>query len=489
MKTIITIVGFIGAMLLNGGCSQHHRSFDLVVTDSIINPCYIGNGAQWDPYQLNYGKGELTISDADWQKLYSRLDNMRPQLMRVMINAASMERDGKFDPYTSYPKIQKILEYCQSRQVNVLLGDWGWGQVDAKKQTINEKGLRYAAENLRFLVNEKRFTCIKYFNLINEPNGYWAATEGNYQLWAKAIQYFHGEISRLGLSAAVKIVGPDAAIWTPKETWWIDSCATHLRQQVGLYDIHTYPSKIIVNSGEYSNILRAYKSKVPAGSQLILGEIGFKFIEKADSSYAAENNRRIAAHGHASIDDSQMFVFDYMYGLDMADALMQTANEGLSGCVAWMLDDAMYSGGAPDKLKIWGFWNIFGDEQFGADQEVVRPWFYAWSMLTRYMPSGCKVYQVSQLNTTGIRAIAVEKDGKQMMALLNLQQKDNQVIVGGVSWGELANVNQFVYQSNQLRKEGDSGFLPNQTGLTVDFSKGFEINLPAESLVVITNMN
>ena len=32
----------------------------------IINEGYIGNGAQWDPYQLDYGKGRLDISEADW---------------------------------------------------------------------------------------------------------------------------------------------------------------------------------------------------------------------------------------------------------------------------------------------------------------------------------------------------------------------------------------------------------------------------------------
>ena len=38
----------------------------------IINEGYIGNGAQWDPYQLDYGKGRLDISEADWKKMYDR---------------------------------------------------------------------------------------------------------------------------------------------------------------------------------------------------------------------------------------------------------------------------------------------------------------------------------------------------------------------------------------------------------------------------------
>lgn len=60
-----------------------------------------------------------------------------------------------------------------------------------------------------------------------------------------------------------------------------------------------------------------------------------------------------------------------------------------------MLDDAMHSAESPDKLKIWGFWNILGEELFGANEEKIRPWYYAWSLLTRYIPVGSKVYKVA----------------------------------------------------------------------------------------------
>ena len=64
----------------------------------IINEGYIGNGAQWDPYQLDYGKGRLDISEADWKKMYDRLDFMRPQFIRVMTNTTSVMQDGVLYP-------------------------------------------------------------------------------------------------------------------------------------------------------------------------------------------------------------------------------------------------------------------------------------------------------------------------------------------------------------------------------------------------------
>ena len=49
-----------------------------------------------------------------------------------------------------------------------------------------------------------------------------------------------------------------------------------------------------------------------------MGEIGFKFVEPADSVCQRENLRRAATKPYASMDDSQMFVYDFMYGTDMA---------------------------------------------------------------------------------------------------------------------------------------------------------------------------
>lgn len=65
-----------------------------------------------------------------------------------------------------------------------------------------------------------------------------------------------------------------------------------------------------MNSGEYTDIIRAYKQAVPAGRKIVMGEIGFKFVEPADSVYQRENLRRAAAKPYASMDDSQMFVYD-----------------------------------------------------------------------------------------------------------------------------------------------------------------------------------
>ena len=74
------------AALLGACAGESAGKCDAVVridADSVVNRGYIGNGVQWDPYALDYGQGRVEISDADWEKLYARLDFMRPAFIRV----------------------------------------------------------------------------------------------------------------------------------------------------------------------------------------------------------------------------------------------------------------------------------------------------------------------------------------------------------------------------------------------------------------------
>src|SRR3712207_591402 len=104
--------------------------------NTCVNAGYIGNGAQWDPYQLDYGEGPMDFPEAEWQKIYRRLDFMRPQLMRVVHNTATLMKDGKLNPMGNFEQVRHILDYCQQHGVSVIFGDWGWG-LDRKSTRLN----------------------------------------------------------------------------------------------------------------------------------------------------------------------------------------------------------------------------------------------------------------------------------------------------------------------------------------------------------------
>ncbi len=479
------IISIIAALFCLGSCGprQDNAFTDSTVitvnADSLVSTGYIGNGVQWDPYESDYGFGDVGISEADWQKMYARLDYMKPAFMRVMVNTYDATENGT---------LYGILDYCQSRGVTVMFGDWGRGLVDSKTAEIKPENIDAAAELVRFLVFDKGYDCIKYYNFINEPNGDWSSADGNYDLWLEGMKYLHERMTAIGLAERVSLVAPDTAIWEAKDSWWVGRAAADIDGSVGLYDIHTYPSKCTVNSGEYSEIIRAYREKTPAGKKIVMGEIGFKFVEEADSLYQIENQRRIGEYKNASVHDSQMFVYDYMYGTDMADALFQTINEGFSGCVAWMLDDAMHSNEAPDKLKVWGMWNIFGDEIFGAEQENVRPWYYAWSLLSRYFPAGSDFHAVEVEGCPSVKAVFGVKDGKRTLAMVNVSDEDVKVEACAEGFGKFVGAEKYVYGEGLLETDGEYALKPAETGLTLNLAKGAEFDLKAESMILITEL-
>lgn len=500
MQRFFVVTAF--AVLVSCGCANNLKTSTNDATavvsvdaDEIINTGYIGNGAQWDPYSLDYGNGPVEISDSDWEKIYSRLDHMRPAFIRMMQNTVSKVRDGVLDTSAGLDHMCRLLDYCQSRNVTVMFGDWGGWMVDPEAKTVNIPLIAQAADYVKFLVEEKGYTCIKYYNLINEPNGWWSTTKGDFDLWAEAMTALGSEFKAKGLSGKVSLVGPDAAIWSAGESWWVSRTRDEFGDIIGLYDIHTYPSKITINSGEYSEIISAYRKEVPEGCKIVMGEIGIKFVEKADSLYNNENIRRANECVHASKTDSQMFVYDYMYGTDMADALFQTINAGFSGSVVWMLDDAMHTHETRERLKIWGFWNILGDEIFGADQEVVRPWYYAWSLLCRYIPAGSdfnsvKVSPVAEGTvSSGIKAVSAVKDGCRTLAVVNVDSLNHTVALDAASLGKMKAARLFRYGEGLFQTEGDCTILPEQEDVSVDFGGKVILDIPAGSMFVLTNMN
>lgn len=442
-----------------------------VNTSDFVSKGYIGNGAQWDPYEAG------PISDADWTKLYQRLDRMHPALIRIMHGTA----------YDQVPAdLLKILDYCQTRGVYVLYGDWGGSFV--RQGAVNKANVAKAVSNVEKLICDSGYDCIKEFIVVNEPNGSWSATNCSFELWSEIVREFGGDVAKTRLDGKLKIAGPDAAVWTDRETWWITREKNELAQYTSLYNMHFYPGKEFVNSGEFSDMARAYSAEVPSGSKIVLGEIGFKqTAEDGGGWYHEEAARRVAADPFASAEDSQMFVFDYFYGTDMADITFQVINAGYSGTVAWMLDDAMHFK-ERDKLKIWGFWNILGEERYGADKEQIRPWFYAWSLLCRYIPSGCDIYRVRTSGNKAVKAVSCVKDGKRTIALVNVSKQAVKCQIASENLKDFRNVKKFVYNSSlESRAERDKlnpvGIIP-----VTDLWKGIQLELDAETLVVLSEM-
>jgi len=475
---------------------QNNR--EITITNEVVSTNFVGNGVQWGGYDVvPTWLGTETLSDADWNTLFQRIDFLRPPFLRIMTTSGwAYDNNGVYDETAKTTSLFKMLDYAQSRNIEITFGEWGHQSI-GDINTIDMDWIANSVKFLNHLVNEKGYTVIKTVNIINEPNGDWASTKGSYDIWKNVQVAYIAEMANYSLSS-VKLMGPDIAVFnTASQTDWFTKTEADLGDNVGLYDIHVYPKQQLVRNGEFADMLRAYKNNTPADKQVVLGEIGFKY-DAVDATLKLENEIAIEEDPFAG-EDSNMMVYKAFYGIDMADALIQSMREGFSGSLVWNMDDAMYN--SPDngdyqttKLKRWGFWNILGEELTGdASDEAIRPYFYPVSLLTRYFPAGSDIYNVELPNKKGVRAVVGMKDGKYTIAIVNSHYATYEINLKS-DFISNATLNKYSYKSNSDGSfvgavDANDFAVPLETGVNLNFEAGEKMILEGESFMLFTNMD
>lgn len=415
------------AMLFAVACS---RPVEVRVSQEVINPCYLGNGVEWDPYDEAVSWGH-DLTEADWDTLYARLDYMKPQYVRCMINSPFTYYTGSgFEDTRHADKLLKLLSYCQSRGVMVVYGEYN---PPAWEMKGSQEWVEASVKHLNYLVEGQGFDCIRHFVIFNEPDGNWASTNGDFAFWKEMVRRFRAEMDKYpALKGNVSLAGPDAVIdyRNPASPYdaagWLKATVEEV-PEIGIYDMHAYPGQRYVRSGEFEKTLRQMKAL--ADKPIILGEAGFKyFSDPADSSLAKEYWRRVEGHPFTKGSDCNMLVYDTFYALDMAVLLCSVMNSGFSGAAAWMLDDAMHSNGdsgRTEDVKLWGMWNILGAEVFGdPSQEEIRPWYYTWSLMCRHFPAGSRILKLEASLPDGVSATAARTpSGTYSLAFVNVSDQ------------------------------------------------------------------
>lgn len=469
---------------------------NIKVHAEVANVGYIGNGVEWDPYDEAMDWG-AEISEADWQTLFKRLDFMKPQYVRCMINGQfsyyNME-NKTYDRHRRQTNIHRLLDYCTKRHITVIFGEYNPPLWSMK---TDQEWIEMSVDYLNWLVQDQGFTCIKHFVIFNEPDGYWSPMDGNYDEWLSVLRRFHQQMSTYpGLLDKVSLAGPDVVLNYKNDkspydaNGWVEQTAKDADRMIGVYDVHAYPGQYEVRMGNYGKVLQDIRRRVPANKKVVLGEAGYKYYQPEDSVLQREHMRRIEGHPYTKGTDCNMLVYDYFYGLDMPLLAMEAMNNGFSGLALWMLDDAMHSNGdtgKPEDIKIWGLWNILGTEVFNdPSQEEIRPLFYTWSLMCRYFPVGSDILKIekSSDDTAGVYAVAGSYRGKTTIALLNVSKTDRDVVVQlpqKIKKGKL-----YLYEEGNLKQDKDGFPLPQLSNISV--KQAYKTKLKANTFILLTDI-
>jgi hypothetical protein len=509
MKIAFKIVSFLLLMFfascdpIDDPDNNGNPADSLFLKEQIVSESFKGVGAQIGGYDnLNQVIQSQTLSVSDWNQLFSRLSFMRPGMVRLTGSEGwNYSLGGQFNPEKSKDILFKILDYCELNDIEVVWGEWG--HVGGSS-TYDQEWLSRSVNFLEYLVNTKGYTCVKYFTMVNEPNGEWSTTGGNYNLWKSIFIKTYEFMMKKGIHTKVKLMAPDIAVSSGAFTGstavnhpWVVNSAKELNNIIGAYDAHFYPGNNQVENDKFLKTSEAYRKPVPNDKDFIITELGFKYL--IDSPKGMLNEQLKNADPYADVS-ANMMVYESIYGIDMSAAIIQLMIAGYKGALVWRLDDAMYMNYSSQGVKTnrWGFWNSLGAEAFGnAADEDLRPWFFPTSLLSRFFPNGCTILKISlPEGKTGLYGIAARKNNKYTIALVNTNAEEytfDLKLYGG-KLCEGMNFYKYIAQNRRNfigQTNPETGFPEAFSQADVDLSQGksVELTMEANSFLLLTNMD
>lgn len=455
LKYLLLIVFFLPVSIIS---QNENELFKLVITPP-SNPVqnFKGFGAEWDSraYNLN------GVTDEDYELITDRIKWMNLPIVRIMMQtkwcySESLGYDWNSENMKS---LYRHLDVCQKNGIEVILCDWGvevgWLAVDGISKTDDPKYIDAIGTYLDYLVNKKGYSCIKYFNLVNEPN----FEVGNFERWKNGLDQLFQIFKDKELDSKIKIAAP--GISDNKE--WFFNTVDEVRYALEVYDVHLYAWKETTAKG---------------GVHITLKEL-IDYAKSLDQYFP----RKLFFVSEAGMRDGQSAgistqIDDFYYGVFLTDYAIQAVHAGAQAVLAWMLDDNSHP-----EFK-WGMWS---DKKNGM---ILRPWFYTWSLMCKFFPPESEIYKIRS-RSIDLRALASKKisNGKTnwSFSIVNVSGKPLNVLLR-VDDENRYIFDQYTYQENHYKVDRE-GFPEPDSSMEINLSEGKLFTIPAKSVIFLTSEN
>ncbi len=387
-------------------------------------------GVELDPHFFSQNVTRDDASkESDWQYVVDRVTKMEIQKFRVMVLPPWYEPvNDNEDPHVTdwskftfeSPEMQslyKVLDLAQEQDMEVCIVIWGcptgvslldpnYAHVKRCFMSDPNKGgwisgptdydewaESYAAL-IRYLIEEKGYTCINEITPMNEPDGGPLLTSTEYIEMAKVLD---ARFKKEGLRDKVRFNLSDN---TDTRTFYLIDCAENLQNVADIFNSHTYifgyetPNQEIYD-WERNNV----EISAGAGKRHLVGEFG--------------SNQTVGATRQRDIDL-------YARGVLMTRLALNFFNAGAAGISYWSLIDQYYGKDADyQQMQQLGLWKYIKEayrtdstyERIQQDYEV-RPQYHSYSLLTRFLKPGADIYPLDLGEDFAIGTAFQNENGK-----------------------------------------------------------------------------
>ena len=474
----------------------NHVSF---TEKDLVQESFGGLGVEWGAYE-----DTDKLMEGGWEKVINHMDHLGAARIRLMIsydwfcqNFDDKNNEDKSDDTWSYNFTNKyaanmieILEYCQIHNIDVAFGAWNvigslgdddvWNMMDDVTSDI--RWAKISADVLNFLVNQKGFTCIKWFVNSNEPN-YIGVKGGSknynntYEKWEQGVKNVRKALDDVGLQS-VGIVGGDTTGFEGTQEYLVN-ISKNIKDIVGDYGAHLYLSNISVDRGEMGDeiisLLKQIKENDP--------EVGKK--RQADIWEGGLRDGKTAL-------DCQSLIATTNYAVRMVDYTVQSLISGINGICYWDFDDAMHFMYTNNSMtpKEWGMFSSLAEASSG--KQELRPWYHTTSLLCHLIKKGNKVY-TSSANDTSVdetfRALAtVSHDGNLGgLVAVNAGLKETQKTFSIKEKINGDKVYVYIFNEESYKLGADGYIIPNYE-IDGSINDSMTITIPKNTAVVMSNV-
>lgn len=449
-----------------------------------------GIGVEFDPHFFSQN---LTRNDgskaSDWEIVVRRVKAMQIHQFRVMMQPHWWEpvNDDNDPDNADYSKftfnseemksVYKVLDLAQENNIKVTMVVWGCpismdlisGDYYHQKHFLcddrpnpnwvcgTDKYEEFA-ENfstlIKYLIINKGYTCLKAITPFNEPDaktaGYgqtmWQGDPSMKDQYAPMVKILDAKFRKDGIRNKVQFNLSDN---TDGALDYLNSCAKDLTAEADFFNSHTYkfgyntPNSAIFN-WESQNVAFAKA----AGKNHFVGEFG--------------SNETVGSSRQKDIDY-------YKRGILMTRIVLNCLHAGASGISYWSLIDQYYGRNESySQMQQLGLWKYI-KRAYSSDASVyskikedyeVRPQYYAYSLLTRYIKPGSDIYPIDLGEAFAIGSAFKDKDGKWTYVFANATENRKMLAINNPSVSGSFDI--YEYEEKSL-PEGDKLIDPEGT--------------------------
>lgn len=426
---------------------------------------FLGLGVEFDPYVR-------TPAPDRWQTMMSRLAYMNPGFLRVMSSAtdycSGFDVSGnpiyRWKTNPNDPELRRVLDvldFAQAHNIQVYLGEWQAPGSLGIHSPADPRWANMIADFLQYLTRTQHYTVVRHYIMMNEPNGNWMWKDPDMNAWSSGVRGLRHELDVRNLQTVI-LSGPD----TSGGQDWFDRSTRELHTTFGSWEEHIYAKDELIARG-------GLEAELIADRKIIM----------TNDPHGAEKERFVAESGLVTGKnealDQQPRVYNFEYGVGMADYVVQVARAGWDGADAWDLDDAMHDNdkGSP---KIWGFWDSSNDTGMRP-----RPWFFIWTVLSRTLPAGAEILPVATDGGSRVRVTAARWHSTHSMqwtiVLVNDHDDPADLNVRLPSQQQWHILRYFAGE-----QKTDALGLPQETQVIANSSGQQAISMPSRGVIVLT---